>query len=356
MSKSIKEYRDQMTTEKVIDVLKKYDIEPVVENETMILYPTICHNRDPHDASHKLYYYKKDNIFKCYTHCDEVFDIFQLIMNINALRGNQISLRDALKITGIDTTEAIDETLYYEIKKQLNYLYEMDNTVVPEPQKLEYLNRNILQRYIYDLELLKPWIAEGISPNTLMKYDIKFDTISSAIIIPYYTADRKLIGIRGRFLSEDAKAKYMPIKYGGKFLAHPTSQILYGLNINSEAIRKHKMAIVFEGEKSVMKMDTLYGENNISVAVSGKAISREHIKMLLDSGAKDIVLAFDRDYDSHLQLAQKLEEYTELVKYMKNFFNVSIIVDYDYLLPYKESPIDAGGQIFQTLMRSRVYL
>lgn len=356
MSVSIKEYRKQIDAEKIKDVLMKYGIEPVQENGLMILYPTVCHNPDPAHASHKLYYYKKDRMFKCYTECDEMFDVFQLIININALRGNIISLRDALSICGIDTNEVIDETLFYEIKKQLNYLFEMNNTVLPEPEEIKILDSNIMNRYIYNMNMLTPWIAEGITPNTLMRYGIKYDSISNAIVIPYHTKNNELIGVRGRFLGEDAKAKYMPMKYGGDYLAHPTSQILYGLNINYPAIQKHKMAIIFEGEKSVMKMDTLYGDSNVSVAVSGKTISQEHIKLLLDEGVKDVVLAFDRDYTSHLQLEQKLEEYAELVKYMKNFFNVSIIVDYDLILPYKESPIDAGKTVFETLMKTRVYL
>ena len=355
MSASIKDYRKQLEPDDIINILKKLDIDPVWESASAITYPTVCHNAD--GGSHKLYYYKKDHVFKCYTQCDEIFDIFQLIINIYNLRdGVAISLRQAMAVAGIETTEEIDETEFYSIKKQLDYLFEMNNTIAVEPQVLKEYSKNILNRYIYDLEYLKPWINEGISPQTLGKYSVKFDTTINAIVIPYFTDDKKLVGIRGRFLGSDAVAKYMPIQYQGEYLAHPTSQILYGLDITKEALQKHKMAVVYEGEKSVLKMDTIYGRDNVSVAVSGKNISREHIQLLLQYGVKEVVLAFDRDYISHNELNDKIKEYEGLVQYMKNFFNVSILVDYDFVLPHKESPIDMGKEVFEQLMQDRVYL
>lgn len=93
-----------------------YSIEPVSESASMIIYPTVCHNLDHNHASHKLYYYKKDNIFKCYTECDEVFDIFQLIIKMDNLRGKQTSLRKALSVAGLDASQPVNENEYYNIK------------------------------------------------------------------------------------------------------------------------------------------------------------------------------------------------------------------------------------------------
>lgn len=357
MSKSIKEYRDEIGAEQIKDVLKeKYGVEPVRDNDVMMVYPTVCHNHDPEDASHKLYYYKKDNIFKCFTECDQVFDIFQLIENMEHLRGRKISVFDAIKIAGANPKEGISDKEHFSIKKQLDYLYEMNNTVANQEVELEYLDKKILKRYVYDLDLLKPWITEGISPETLRTYSIKFDTIMNAIVIPYFTDDKKLVGVRGRFLSEDAKAKYMPIKYGEKYLAHPTSKILYGLDINKKAIQKRRMAIIFEGEKSVMKMDTLHGEDNISVALSGQSISTDHIQLLLKYNVRDVVLAFDRDYKSFDELKEKMQDFKSRFSFMKNFFNVSIMVDVNFILDHKESPIDDGEETFNILMQERIYL
>lgn len=357
MSKSIKEYRNELNADDIRDFLENhYDVSPVRENDVMIVYPTVCHNLDPADASPKLYYYKKDNIFKCYTECDQVFDIFQLIENMEYLRGRKISVKDAIEMIGVNPSEGISDTEHFSIKKQLDYLYEMNNIVGQEEIELTTYSKKILDRYIYDLEYLKPWINEGISPETLRKYKIKFDTIMNAIIIPYFTDEKKLVGIRGRFLSPDAKAKYMPIKYGDKYLAHPTSKILYGLDVNKKAIQKKKIVILFEGEKSVMKMDTLYGDENVSLAVSGQTISKDHIQLLLKYGVKDVIIAFDRDYKSYNELEEKIQDYKNKFGYIRNFFNVSIIADIDFLLEHKDSPIDDGEETFNILMKERLYM
>lgn len=356
MSKSIKEYRDKIQAEEVKGILNSYGVEPVSENASMIIYPTICHNLDHNHASHKLYYYKKDNIFKCYTECDEVFDIFQLIIKMDNLRGKETSLRQALAKAGLDTTQPINENEYYSVRSQLSYLHSMNDKEELEITEMTSYSKSILDKYIFDLEYLKPWIQEGIAPNSLTKYGIKFDVIDSAIVIPYFDLNRNLVGVRGRFLSEAAKAKYMPMKHDGNYLSHPTSQILYGLEINNKAISETGTVILFEGEKSVLKMDSIYGADNISVAVSGKNISKMHIQMLIELGVKEVVIAFDREYESLNEMNKKIEEYKRITKQMKHFFNISIMIDKDFLLPYKESPIDKGKDIFEKLLAERIFI
>lgn len=354
MSKSIREYRDMLGAEDIKRILMKFDVEPVRENEMLLIYPTVCHNLE--GGSPKLYYYKKNNMFKCYTGDHDLFDIFQLIIDMHNLRGEEISLRQALAFCGIETNEAIEETKYYGIKHQLDYLYKVGDEVKSDPVELVEYPISVLNRYVFDTSGMKSWIDENISIETLGKYQIKFDPISNAIVIPYFTDKGKLVGLRGRFLSPDAHAKYMPMKYGDKYLAHPTSKILYGLSVNSDAIKRHKTVVIFEGEKSVMKMDTIFGNENMSVAVSGRAISKDHVNLLLDLGVSNIILAFDRDYVSHNEIKEELEGLTKVLTYAKNFFNISIIIDYDFLLEHKNSPIDQGIDIFNTLMEKRIYL
>ena len=356
MSKSIKEYRDQIQTEEVREILKTYQVEPVSENASMIIYPTACHNLDHNHASHKLYYYKKDNIFKCYTECDEVFDIFQLIIKMDNLRGKQTSLKQALHKAGLDATQPVNENEYYSIRKQLSYLHSMNEKEELDIAEMTSYSKSILDKYVFDLEYMKPWIQEGIGPNTLTKYGIKFDLTESAIVIPYFNLERDLVGIRGRFLGEGAKAKYMPMKHDGNYLSHPTSQVLYGLNVNKDMIQSTGMVILFEGEKSVLKMDTMYGSDNISVAVSGKNISKTHIEMMISLGVKEVVIAFDREYASINEMNKKIEEYARITKQMKHFFNISVIIDKDFLLPYKESPIDKGKDVFEKLLSTRIFI
>lgn len=354
MAEDIKEIRRSLDSEDIKEILGKYDVEPVAENNSMILYPTVCHNIS--GGSHKLYYYKKDHIFKCYTECNEVFDIFQLIIKMHDLRDEEISLRKALSIVGVETDTNLRDEEYYSIVKQLDYLHQLNNEEEELEEELKFYSRDVMSKFIFDLESLKPWISEGISPSTLSKYNIKYDTTRNAIVIPYYTPEKELVGVRGRFLDPDAKAKYMPMKFKNEYLSHPTSKVLYGLDVNQDTIEQKQSVILFEGEKSVLKMDTIYGKENIALAVSGKVISNYHVKMLLGLGVKDIVLAFDRDYLSINELKEKLKEYKEAINGMEHFFNITIIVDEDFLLPYKESPIDKGKEVFEKLLEKRIYI
>ena len=122
------------------------------------------------------------------------------------------------------------------------------------------------------------------------------------------------------------------------------------------SIQRNGTVIIFEGEKSVMKMDTFYGDDNISVAVSGRGISRDHIALLKKYGVRDIIIAFDRDYKSMNGIQEEIENLRSRLSFATNIFNVSVIIDYDFLLEHKDSPIDQGKRVFDKLMTERVYL
>jgi hypothetical protein len=354
MSRQIKDLREQITVENIKDILSLYGVDPVHENEEFLVFPTACHNID--GGSHKLYYYKDNHMFKCYTECDSVFDVFTLVQKMQELRDEPVSLPQAIKITGMDTNVDLTE-IDVSARNDMDYLYDLNHTVSNELYDPELLNESlIMQAFIFSRDALKIWEEENISSQTMMKYRIKYDPVANAIIIPHYNDEGGLIGVRGRYLNPDAYAKYKPIKHNGKVLAHKTSRVAYGLNINKEAIKKHKIAIVFEGEKSVMKMDTIYGDNNVAVAVSGKTITIDHIKLLLKYGVEKIVLAFDRDYSDIDEIVQKQQEYREIVSYVQNFCNVSMIIDYSFKLGYKDSPIDKGKEIFEELMAKKINL
>jgi hypothetical protein len=354
MSRKIKDLREQLTVENIKDILSLYGVDPAHENDEFLVFPTVCHNTE--SGSHKLYYYKDNHMFKCYTECDSVFDVFTLIQKMQELRDEPVSLPQALKIAGMEGDVDITD-IDVSARNDMDYLYDLNHTVSNELYDPELLNESsIMQAFIYSRDALKIWEEEGISSQTIIRYKIKYDPISNAIIIPHYNDEGGLIGVRGRYLNPDAYAKYKPIKHNGKVLAHKTSRVLYGLNFNKEAIKRHKLAIIFEGEKSVMKMDTLYGEHNVAVAVSGKTITIDHIKLLLKYGVEKIILAFDRDYSDIDEIVDKQQEYRDIVAYVQNFCNVSMIIDYGLKLDYKDSPIDKGKEVFEDLMSKKINL
>lgn len=112
-------------------------------------------------------------------------------------------------------------------------------------------------------------------------------------------------------------------------------------------------------EKSCLLYQTYFGaENDISVASCGSNISAYQIQMLVDAGAEEIIIAFDRQFQA---LGDK--EFKHLVKNLrklheryKNYVTISFIFDKKMITGYKSSPIDAGRDIFLQLFKDRVFL
>jgi len=181
------------------------------------------------------------------------------------------------------------------------------------------------------------------------------------ITIPHFDANNRFIGLRGRTLSiEDAErwGKYRPIRVGKDWYNHPLGMNLYGLNWTKENIATFGKAIIYESEKSVLKHFSLMPESNISVACCGSNITAHQVQLLLDAGAKEIIIAFDRQF-------QKIgdEEYNRLKNNLtkihnkyKNYATISFIFDKKMITGYKDSPIDCGKDKFLQLFKERVIL
>lgn len=62
-----KEIIDNLKVSSVKELMKRLGAEAVKEDETQIIFPTVCHNGDGEEASPKLYFYKNTKMFYCYT-------------------------------------------------------------------------------------------------------------------------------------------------------------------------------------------------------------------------------------------------------------------------------------------------
>ncbi len=342
--------REKLTPERISHILANEGVDCVAMTEKYSIYPTACHNA--HGGSHKLYYYHDTHMFKCYTECDESFDIYELLIKIHALQGEQINFIEAVRLAGQNLDDAIARSYVEDGYGYLNKIINMKEREIVN----NVFDSLLMNRYVFSLPGLQSWIDEGISIETLKKYNIKYDLIEDAIIIPNYDVDGNLIGVRGRFMREDAYAKYKPIQYNGKLLTFKSEANLFGINQNSTAITKAKKVVLFEGEKSVLKADTIYGENNICLSCYGKNITNAHVRLLLALGVEEVVVAFDADYTTQNELRNKKEEYGKKAKILSNYFNTSIILDGWLELNEKDSPIDAGQEKFEKLLKSRYYI
>jgi hypothetical protein len=196
----------------------------------------------------------------------------------------------------------------------------------------------------------------------MQSFGIKYNPVSNVIIIPHFDEDEKLIGIRQRALvkeDEEMWGKYRPAMINGTMYNHPLSYALYGLNFNKENIKRAKKAVIFEGEKSVMLFDSVFGsKNNIALACCGSNISQQQVELLISLGVEEMIVAFDKEYrkigdDDFYNQTKNLK--TIFKKYSSKL-TVSFVFDKTGALGYKESPIERGRDTFIQLYEKRFTL
>ena len=361
-----KEIREALTTQDIFQLLVEWGGEPEYTSFG-ILSSTICHNR-PGEGSRKCYYYANTLLFHCYTGCEEPsFDIFQLAMKVHEIQFKQtLDLNEAVKLVaqkcGINGTYQQEENEKLEDWEYLdNYARLQEIEIKTNNATLKEYDSDILSRFNYDV-VLADWIAEGITPEVLEANKIGYYAGGNQITIPHFDKDGKLVGIRGRTLvEEDAEkfGKYRPLKVNRQWFNHPLGFNLYGFNNSKENIGIVKKAIVFESEKSHLLYSSYFGlENNISVACCGSNLSAYQVQLLLDAGAEEIVIAFDRQFqacgdEEHKKLVNHLLKIRE--KYKQDVL-ISFIFDKEMITGYKASPIDEGPEKFLQLFKERIIL
>lgn len=342
----------QLTDEDIIDLVTGLGADRYKDTEEFIVFPTICHNEFSEEASMKLYYYKQNKLFHCYTECDSSFNIFTLFQKVYDLKEIKYNFYDILQkilnktnVTNLYSFE--DKEYKSEISK-----YRKKKT----KKDLEIYDEKILNVFSkhYPIE----WIAEGITPDIMDKYNILYSISRNKIIIPHYDIDGNLIGIRGRALNEyELENKYMPIEIEGKWYSHPLSSNLYGLNINKEHISKYHRAIIYEGEKSVLKHNVFFPDWSIGVASCGSTINKNQLNLLIyNFKLLEVTIAFDKEYInfSDAKGRKYFKKLEELCKKYSNYCNFSFIFDKENLLKEKDSPVDRGKKNFEKLYEKRI--
>lgn len=349
----IKKYRHNMTLEDILDVLAEYEVYPERETPNSYVFRTCCHNLE--GGKHKLYLYKQDKIFKCYTQCGQPFDVFELVIKMDYLRGIETTLPQALRRAGVENDP---EPTNKDVMTDLRYLgsfqqasQEMAEHIAEESIKI--IDKKILDNFEYHEIGLKSWLDEGITKEAMDRFGIKYDPIRNAIVIPNLDTEGNLIGIRGRFLNPNTLAKYMPLKIGNTIYNHPTGKFLYGYHQNKEAIRKKRLAILFEGEKSVLKMESMFPGNNVGLATLGQRVTLDNLQDLIPLGISEVVIAFDRDYTNKDEYEERYKAYQNMAKILTPFFRISYIMDDEFILEHKDSPIDRGKEKFELLLKNR---
>lgn len=356
------EIKNSLSIEQVFDIVADLGGEPRMERDYFIA-ATICHNH-PGEGSHKLYYYDNTKLFRCYTECNDTFDIFQLIIKVKKQEGQEWTLYNAISyVINYFSLEIIEDFSDKQINPQ-----EWKILSKWEAKSQEDDRKKSVELKIFDDSFLKnfprpkitPWLKEGITQEVMNTHNICYDPVNHGIIIPHYDMNWHLIGVRERTLikeNEELYGKYRPAIINKKMYNHPLSFALYNLNWSKDNIAKIQRAIVFESEKSCMKYASYFGqENDISVACCGSTLVRYQIELLLSLGVKEIIIAFDKEGEKDIK-----ENY---VKKFYNFYNkfgkltqLSFIYDKEEkYLNYKDAPIDRGPEVFLQLFKTRIFL
>ena len=362
-----KEIKDLLGIDDIYNLLSEWGADPEY-TEFGILSATICHNA-PGDGSRKLYFYSNSNLFHCYTGCaDPSFDIFELTIKIFEIQHNKkIDLNEAVRYIAARHGYGgrLEETPEEGLKDwSILSNYDRIQSIELGDKKVAVLKEYddvILTRLNYDVKIT-PWLNENISQEVIEKSKIGFYPGGDQITIPHFDANNRFVGLRGRTLCADEGeiyGKYRPLKINKLMYNHPLGMNLYGLNWSKNAVGIIKKAIVFESEKSVLKYASYFGwENNISVACCGSSLSAYQVQLLIDAGAEEIIVAFDRQFqelgdDEFKKLKTNL---VKLHSKYKNIINISFIFDKKKLTGYKDSPVDCGPDIFLTLFKERIVL
>lgn len=360
------ELLELITTSDVIEIMTEMGSDyPTKDSQGNLYFTTICHGGD----KHKLHYFVESKFFMCYTNCGSM-SIFDVLMNTNGWKFIE-AINYLLKFKNIKINKmkiGLQEKTYKN--EELDFLnlhlqnYERKHIELPK------YNDNVLA--IFNKAYPDVWEDEGIKPEIMDYFNIRYYLSQQKGIIPHYDLNGNLVGIKARnFLKNEVEKgkKYIPVTIQGLTYRYHNNFNLYGLYHNKETIKMKKKAILFESEKSVLKYASIYGqENNITLASLGMGVSIYQRDLILDLGVEELTIAYDMQYLLEYTTKDKedTDEYKEYVKYIKmliktvklfmNYIDVSIILCWDNRLSYKDAPIDKGQEIFEQLYKERYFI
>lgn len=345
---------ENLDDEKIIELLQSLGSDEYINKEDCIIFKTICHNENADDGSMKLYYYKKNKRFVCYTECSCSFNIFNLFEKRYNLLGIDYNYYQdiVLKING---GKLIKKDNNGFIKKYESYYdkYKKNKPII----EFRKINPSILN--IFTFFATPEWLNDGISTEVMKRYNILYSIKQNKIIIPHYDVNNNLIGIRGRALNQEdiEVGKYMPVQISQEIYSHPLSFNLYGLNNIKDNIKKYRMAIVAESEKATLQYETMFGKDkNIVSACCGSTLHKYQIELLLSCGAERILVAFDKEWDSTEKKDRYFNKLYSMCSKYQNICKMGFIFDFDNLLSFKDSPFDKGEEVTKKLINKGVWL
>lgn len=338
-------------------IMQALGIPSYSENSTQIVYYTGDKNVDSYKGSPKLYFYKDTSIYVGMT-AGRSYDIISLVQTRLALLKQPCSFLDACQFI-LDTTNINPDSIS-RVKKE-GHVYDWSNLerfikVRKYGNQLSEYNRNIIDT----LPPLYPqaWIDEGISEETMDKYQIRYYERCNQTVIPCFDDEARLVGVRVRNWDKDRveQAKYMPlVTLDGQCYKFNTNQVFYGINYNKPEIERTGKVIIVESEKAVMKLDTYMGEHNIALGMYGSNLGIQRRNQLIKMGVNTVSYVVDNDFigQDDAFFEQWREKIQRFIKLWDGFCRVEIVWDNLGLLGPKENATDRTKEVWEQLWENR---
>lgn len=331
-------------------------------DDDSLRFNTVCHHKK--NGNQNLSYMKSTKTFTCFSECSESFDIYEVVRRNKALHGIEMSFYDTVRFVAKISNK------FFGKKRQVGF--GTPNHIIDDWDFIDGYDTMQTQETIYTpikdsfLDCYhklyhQSWIDDGISIDTMKNFNIRYCVKDHQIIIPHYhSTDGRLIGIRGRNLMPeplDKGQKYMPVYLQGKAFNHALGGNLYGMYRNRKAISRIRKIMIVESEKGVMQTNTMYGENNFTVATCSSNITNMQRDLIIDSNVDEVILAPDKDFElDSPEYERQMRSISRLAQKFVPYMRVYIIEDYDGLLAVNDSPTDRGQEVLEKLMQDKVEL
>ena len=353
-----KRLKSSLTLEDHKSICKALGIPAFSENSKQIVFWSAEKNIDPYKGSPKLYFFKDTKVYCGFT-SGASYDIISLTQRRLSLLKQPSSFIDAinfiLSVTGkeIDSVQRLTKTHVYDWQADLEKFIRFRRTGTT----LTTYDDTIL--FQLDQSIPQPWLDEGISEDTLVKYQIGYYERLNATTIPCRDKQGNLIGIRCRHWQPDEveQGKYRPLLLldGVTTFKFPTKDVFFGINYNWPEIERTCKVMLVESEKAVMKLDTIYKEHNVALGMFGNNLGLKRRNDLIKLDVNHVIYVPDNDWIGKSDEAYQEweDQVTRFCKQFDGYAKVEIVWDNLGLLGPKENATDKDEDTWWQLYKNR---
>ena len=288
------------------------------------------------DKTPSLFITPSRNAFYCQS-CHQGGNILTWLIKMEHLSFKE-AVEKICQLSGKDISKMqICESLrYYKSLKRMK-----------EDEEPKIIKRDILPEQSiekYSDEIPQEWLDEGISADIMKKFQIRIDRSANRIVYPVRDKNFNLIGFKGRTRFQNYKS--LNVQKSMNYTKIGTIDFFAGMKESHDYIKEKNEIIIFEGLKSVMKLWS-WGKQFNAVSSETSVLNMEQIKIILEMGIKNVVIAYDNDV--------YIGEIRKKMQFLKRFVNVFAVIDSKKILSgEKMAPVDDGEKIWNELYEGRI--